>query len=37
MRNVEAEDILTSISMLYMTTMVSTFVLSIIYFVFVIY
>ena len=37
MRNVEAEDILTSISMLYMTTTVSTFVLSIIYFVFVIY
>ena len=36
-RNVEAEDILTSISMLYMTTTVSTFVLSIIYFILVIY
>ena len=36
-RNVEADDVLTSISMLYMTTTVSTFVLSIIYFVFVIY
>ena len=36
-RNVEADDILTSISMLYMTTTVSTFVLSMIYFVLVIY
>ena len=36
-RNVEADDILTSISMLYMTTTVSTFVLSMIYFILVIY
>ena len=36
-RNVEAEDILTSISMLYMTTTVSTFVLSMLYFILVIY
>ena len=36
-RNVEADDILTSISMLYMTTTVSTFILSMIYFILVIY
>jgi cobalamin biosynthesis protein cobD len=36
-RSVEAEDILTSISMLYMTTTVSTFVMSIIYLILVIY
>lgn len=36
-RSVEADDILTSISMLYMTTTVSTFVLSMIYFILVIY
>ena len=36
-RSVEAEDILTSISMLYMTTTVSTFVMSIIYLILIIY
>lgn len=36
-RSVEADDILSSISMLYMTTTISVFILSIIYFILVIY